>query len=90
MKKLGTTIVIEDNEDEQIIRLDVDDFTSSWDDVLIKWTAKYNLDIVDHRYDHDHEYTQVNAQRDPDFFDEAMTQEELDEIMERKAMYHNG
>lgn len=60
--------IIETDSDEDYLKSLF--LCSSLEEVSRLYNSLTGREVIDHRCDHDHEYTNVNAQRDPDFWDE--------------------
>lgn len=90
MKNQGNVIIIESDDDEQEVRRYYGvSPTMEWDDVISFISVARNKDVLDRREGPGYEYTQVPAQRDPDFWDEAETFDEREERLSAKSIYHD-
>lgn len=88
MKKIGNVVVVESDFDETLLRDDINEHSKSWSDFVQEYCQITGNEVLDHRSDIEHEYTEVSAQRDPDFYDEGLSYSELEEIQQAKSIYH--
>jgi len=70
--------IIETNKDEEWLRdLVSADPGDSLEVVSRRYHNKFGGEVIDHRDDHDHEYTNVNAQDDPEFWEEELINDSI-------------
>lgn len=76
MKELRGNFIINDDTDEVRLKglLNMD---ASLDKISVAYHKLTGGEVIDHRCDKEHEYTNVDAQDDPDFWEEELINDEL-------------